>query len=67
MFGYLYTMALLCHCRLVSDKQIVSELASGACSVADVQARCGAATRCGGCLPALEALVEARTTAVAAA
>jgi bacterioferritin-associated ferredoxin len=60
-------MALICHCRVVSDSRIVSELVSGACSVADVQARCGAATRCGGCLPALEALLEARTTTVAAA
>jgi bacterioferritin-associated ferredoxin len=60
-------MALVCHCRVVSDSRIASELASGACSVADVQARCGAATRCGGCLPALEALVAAGTAAVAAA
>ena len=50
-------MALLCHCRLVSDRRIIAELSEGATTVADVQARCGAATRCGGCLPAIELLV----------
>jgi bacterioferritin-associated ferredoxin len=50
-------MALICHCKLVSDHVIVAEVAGGARSVEEVQARCGAATRCGGCLPALEALV----------
>ena len=55
-------MALLCHCRLVSDRRIIAELSEGATTVADVQARCGAATRCGGCLPAVELLVAAATT-----
>jgi len=55
-------MALLCHCRLVSDRRIIAELSDGATSVAEVQARCGAATRCGGCLPAIEVLVAAATT-----
>ena len=60
-------MALICHCRLVSDRRVVAELASGASTVEDVQARCGAATRCGGCLPALEALVAGATDAVGTA
>ena len=55
-------MALLCHCRLVSDRRIIAELSDGATSVAEVQARCGEATRCGGCLPAVELLVAAVTT-----
>jgi bacterioferritin-associated ferredoxin len=55
-------MALLCHCRLVSDRRIIAEVSDGATSVAEVQARCGAATRCGGCLPAIELLVAAATT-----
>jgi len=50
-------MALICHCRLVSDHRVLAEVEEGACSVAEVQARCGAATRCGGCLPAVELLV----------
>lgn len=50
-------MALICHCRLVSDRRVIAELEDGACTVEDVQARCGAATRCGGCLPAVEMLV----------
>src|SRR4051812_24737661 len=49
-------MALLCHCRLVSDRRILAELSDGATSVADVQRRCGAATGCGGCPPAREPL-----------
>jgi bacterioferritin-associated ferredoxin len=60
-------MALICHCKLVSDRTIVAELAGGARSVEEVQARCGAATRCGGCLPALEALVAGTHRAAGAA
>ena len=56
-------MALLCHCRLVSDRRIIAELSDGAMTVAEVQARCGAATRCGGCLPAVERLVSTATAA----
>ena len=55
-------MALLCHCRLVSDRRIIAELSDGATTVAEVQERCGAATRCGGCLPAVEVLIAAATT-----
>jgi bacterioferritin-associated ferredoxin len=55
-------MALICHCRLVSDHRVLAEIDDGACSVADVQARCGAATRCGGCLPAVESLVASATS-----
>lgn len=50
-------MALICHCRLISDHRVIDELTSGACTVEDVQERCGAATRCGGCLPAIELLL----------
>ncbi len=59
-------MALICHCRLISDRQVIAEISSGACTVEDVQARCGAATRCGGCLPAIEMLVAAVGEPVAA-
>jgi bacterioferritin-associated ferredoxin len=51
-------MALICHCRLVSDRRVLAEIEAGACSLAEVQERCGAATRCGGCRPAVELLVE---------
>jgi bacterioferritin-associated ferredoxin len=54
-------MALICHCRVVSDGRVLAEIEAGACSVADVQDRCGAATRCGGCLTAVEALVSRAT------
>jgi bacterioferritin-associated ferredoxin len=59
-------MALLCHCRLVSDRRIIDELSDGATTVAEVQARCGAATQCRGCLPAVELLVAAATQPVGA-
>ncbi len=52
-------MALICHCRLVSDHRVIAELDDGASTVDDVKARCGAATRCGGCLPAIEMLLAA--------
>jgi bacterioferritin-associated ferredoxin len=55
-------MALICHCRLVSDRTVLAEIEGGASSVADVQARCGAATRCGGCLGAVESLVAKATS-----
>jgi bacterioferritin-associated ferredoxin len=59
-------MALICHCRLISDRQVIAELIDGACTVAEVQARCGAATRCGGCLPAIELLVATAVEPVGA-
>jgi nitrite reductase (NADH) large subunit len=59
-------MALICHCRLVSDRRVLAEIEAGACSVAEVQERCGAATACGGCLPAVESLVSGAGTRLVA-
>jgi bacterioferritin-associated ferredoxin len=59
-------MALICHCRLVSDRQVLAEIQSGAASVADVQERCGAASRCGGCLSAVESLLARASELVSA-
>jgi bacterioferritin-associated ferredoxin len=60
-------MALICHCRRVSDRQVLAEVQAGACCLADVQERCGAATRCGGCLGAIESLVAKATVELAGA
>ena len=59
-------MALICHCHLISDRRVIAELADGAGTVEDVQERCGAATRCGGCRPAIEMLVATAVEPVGA-
>jgi bacterioferritin-associated ferredoxin len=51
-------MALICHCEGVRDRTIVKAIHRGASTLADVQAACGAATRCGGCEPAVHDLLE---------
>lgn len=47
----------ICHCRAVTDRAIRAAVDSGAQDPAEVSQRCGAGTRCGGCLPALHALL----------
>ncbi len=54
-------MALICHCEAVRDRAIVKAIHRGACTLDDVQAACGAATRCGGCEPAVLDLLERHT------
>lgn len=51
-------MAIICHCEAVRKRTIVKAIDRGAHTLADVQAACGAATRCGGCEPAVHALLE---------
>jgi nitrite reductase (NADH) large subunit len=51
-------MALLCSCHRVSDREIVDHVEAGACSLSAVQEACGAGTRCGGCVPSIEDVVE---------
>ena len=51
---------LLCHCRGVSDRVIDCAIACGARTVAEVAEACGAGARCGGCVPAIDELLEAR-------
>lgn len=47
----------VCHCRAVTDRSIKAAVRAGARDAIDVGERCGAGTGCGGCLPALEALL----------
>ena len=61
---------IVCHCRTVRAEEIRSEVRLGAETVEVVAMRCGAATRCGGCVPAVESLIadellRASTSAVA--
>ena len=50
-------MALICHCEAVKDRAIVKAVHRGARTLDEVQAACGAATRCGGCEPAVLDLI----------
>ena len=53
----------VCSCRGVTDRTVRAAIASGAESIEDVAARCGAGARCGGCWPALAELLDERSTA----
>ena len=48
---------IVCHCHAVRAEEIRSEVRLGAETVEVVGARCGAGTRCGGCIPAVEAII----------
>ena len=48
----------VCSCRAVTDRTIRAAIASGARSIDDIAARCGAGERCGGCWPALAELLD---------
>ena len=47
----------VCHCRAVTDGRIRAAIEAGVCDPAGLGQQCGAGTRCGGCLPALRALL----------
>jgi nitrite reductase (NADH) large subunit len=51
-------MAIVCQCIPVRDRAVIKAIQHGACTLVDVQATCGAATQCGGCEPAIRALIE---------
>lgn len=52
-------MAIVCHCEAVRERTIVKAIHRGATTLADVQDSCAAATRCGGCIPAVLELLAA--------
>lgn len=49
---------IVCHCKVIRDDDIRSEVRLGAEVIEVVAARCGATTRCGGCRPVVEAIVN---------
>lgn len=53
----------VCSCRAVTDRTVRATIASGARTIEDVAARCGAGGRCGGCWPALAELLDAHAPA----
>lgn len=48
---------IVCHCEVVSDRDVRTAIAAGAHDVDAVTDTCGAAGRCGGCVPAVENLL----------
>ena len=48
---------IACHCKVVRDDEIRTEVRLGATTLPEVSMRCGAATKCAGCLPAVEAII----------
>ena len=48
----------VCSCQAVNDRTIRATIASGARTIEDLAARCGAGARCGGCWPALSELLD---------
>lgn len=49
---------LVCHCMRVNERQLLDEVLCGAIDPAELAARCGAGTRCGGCRPMIATLLE---------
>lgn len=54
-------MAIACSCHSIRDHDLRSAIQAGAGTVDDVMAACGAGSDCGGCLPTIEALLDAET------
>ena len=48
----------VCSCRAVTDRTVHAAIVSGATCIEEIAERCGAGSRCGGCWPELERLVE---------
>jgi bacterioferritin-associated ferredoxin len=46
-------VAIICHCNVVRERAIVTAIDCGATTLSELQAACGAATRCGGCTEAV--------------
>ena len=56
---------IVCHCALVSHSQLLAEIESGATSIDEVARRCGASMHCGGCVSAVERILQMPRRAVA--
>jgi len=52
-------MAIACSCHGVRDRTVEDAITAGDRSVEQVMGLCGAGTNCGGCVPTIEALLDA--------
>lgn len=52
-------MAIVCQCERVRERTIVKAIRAGASDPEAIGRSCGAATRCGGCLPTVIELIDA--------
>ena len=50
---------LVCHCQAVCDRAIRKAIRDGARTRRQVARACAAGGRCGGCRPAIDAIIEA--------
>lgn len=48
---------VVCHCHVVTDRDVHDAHAAGARTLGEVKRACGAARSCGGCRPALRELL----------
>ena len=48
----------VCSCRAVTDRTVHAAIASGATDIDEIAERCGAGSKCGGCWPELERLLQ---------
>jgi bacterioferritin-associated ferredoxin len=48
----------VCHCHVVTDRDIVESIANGARCIADLARATGAGRTCGGCVPTMRDLVS---------
>lgn len=58
---------VVCHCNVVTDREIRALADRGALTADDVAERCAAGARCGGCVPVIEALLTETAVAVRSA
>lgn len=49
---------IICHCVGVTERRIRLIALSGQCTRERVAEKCGAGTCCGGCLPAIDEIIE---------
>lgn len=57
---------VICHCHAVNDRAIRDAVAAGVLDADGLAAHCGAGTRCGSCVPVVEAIVAAAAEALVA-
>ena len=58
---------IVCHCALVSHGQLLAAIESGATSIDELARLCGASQHCGGCVSAVERILQTPMRAVASA